>query len=204
MSVKNKILIFGLALFHFIGIILMYNINWIAEFSYLNLILTSLIVLSGYKLNYSNFLLLFSIYLFGFIIELIGVKTHYLFGNYEYGNALGIKLMGVPIIIGLNWIVVIAASYSFCSTFIKNKSALIVTSAIAATMMDVFIEPVAIKYGFWSWENNIIPIFNFICWFIFSLLFSLIYSKLQKPYSIVNFYLFIIWLAFFLALNIIS
>mgnify|MGYP000577580540 CR=1 FL=1 len=92
-----------------------------------------------------------------------GVSPVAIQGNYEYGNALGIKLMGVPIIIGLNWIVVIAASYSFCSTFIKNKSALIVTSAIAATMMDVFIEPVAIKYGFWSWENNIIPIFNFIC-----------------------------------------
>ena len=52
-------------------------------------------------------LIFLGIILFGFVIELIGVNTQAIFGFYIYGNSLGPKLWNTPIIIGLNWLVLI-------------------------------------------------------------------------------------------------
>jgi putative membrane protein len=40
---------------------------------------------------------------------MLGVHTGILFGNYKYGNALGLKLNDVPILIGINWFIVVYA-----------------------------------------------------------------------------------------------
>src|SRR5689334_23098853 len=37
--------------------------------------------------------------------EVIGVATGAIFGAYSYGEVLGFKLLEVPLIIGLNWVV---------------------------------------------------------------------------------------------------
>ncbi|HAK11549.1 MAG TPA: hypothetical protein DCO78_05820, partial [Chitinophagaceae bacterium] len=43
----------------------------------------------------------------GMITEMIGVNTGLLFGNYAYGEVMGAKLNGVPLLIGVNWFVVV-------------------------------------------------------------------------------------------------
>ena len=40
----------------------------------------------------------------GYILELLGVTTGRIFGQYLYGNNLGFKIADVPVIIGLNWV----------------------------------------------------------------------------------------------------
>ena len=47
------------------------------------------------------FFLLITCFLVGMLSEIIGVKYGFIFGEYSYGNALGIKFMGVPLIIGI-------------------------------------------------------------------------------------------------------
>ena len=37
------------------------------------------------------------IVLIGFVIEVIGVKTGYVFGSYSYGDSLGFKILEVPV-----------------------------------------------------------------------------------------------------------
>ena len=49
----------------------------------------------------------FTIFFLGFSAEWIGVHTRWLFGDYNYGNTLGLKLSGVPLIIGCNWFMLI-------------------------------------------------------------------------------------------------
>ena len=41
-----------------------------------------------------------------YLLELIGVQTVLLFGNYTYGDYLGFKVLGTPFIIGLLWFIV--------------------------------------------------------------------------------------------------
>src|SRR3989344_6390940 len=48
--------------------------------------------------EYSKSLFIFSIltFLIGYFIEVVGVKTGMIFGNYSYGNTLGFKILDVP------------------------------------------------------------------------------------------------------------
>ena len=51
----------------------------------------------------------------GFVIELIGVHTGLLFGDYQYGSILGYRLWGVPITIGLTWFIVTLSAWHIVS-----------------------------------------------------------------------------------------
>jgi putative membrane protein len=46
-------------------------------------------------------------------------------------------------------------------------------SAIAMTMLDFLIEPIAIDLDFWSWEATAIPLTNYLAWFAASFVFAL-------------------------------
>ena len=46
----------------------------------------------------------------GYLFELLGIETGMVFGEYYYGPGLGLKLFGVPLIIGINWAVLVFAT----------------------------------------------------------------------------------------------
>ena len=46
-------------------------------------------------------------YLATLLLEIIGAKTGLIFGSYSYGDVLGPKFFDLPLIIGLNWVIVI-------------------------------------------------------------------------------------------------
>ena len=56
------------------------------------------------ELNKKNIISALSIFLIGMIAEILGVNFGIIFGEYEYLDNLGIKIFGVPIIIGVQWI----------------------------------------------------------------------------------------------------
>ena len=43
----------------------------------------------------------------GWLVELLGVKTGLIFGEYHYDDGLGFKILDIPLIIGLNWVLLI-------------------------------------------------------------------------------------------------
>jgi putative membrane protein len=54
-------------------------------------------------------------------------------------------------------------------------------SALLMTAMDWLMEPVAVSSDFWHWKNGIIPVYNFVCWFLVSLVTNWIFIKIGKP-----------------------
>ena len=70
--------------------------------------------------------------------------------------------------------------------------------------LDYLIEPVAMQYDFWMWENGIIPIYNYGCWFIFSSIFAAVYLPRQEGVNKTAQVLFVIWLIFFGVLTIVG
>ena len=133
------------------------------------------------KLNFSNYIILLLVYFVTFFSEWIGVNFSYLFGNYEYGNSLGLKIDGVPILIGLNWVLLAVVSREICANFFSNKWIVILISSIIMVLIDSIIEPISEKLDFWTWENSIIPLSNYKDWFLVALinqwLLSFIKSK---------------------------
>lgn len=120
------------------------------------------------------------IFLAGFFIEVIGVKTGNIFGMYWYGSTLGWKVMEVPVMIGVNWFLLV---YLITVSLQKIKS-LPLFSAVAAgvmTLLDYFIEPVAIRLDFWHWKNEFIPVQNFFAWYGISFFLFFFYRSVNKP-----------------------
>ena len=147
---------------------------------------------------------IFLIFLLGFFFELIGVKTGILFGEYSYGDTLGFKVLNIPLVIGLNWAVLSLATYSLFSHFLNNKYMLIIFSSLSMVLLDLIIEPVAIKFSFWSWSTTSVPIQNYIMWFFISIIMHII-LLLYKANVHYKFGLYIILsqAVFFIYLNLI-
>ncbi len=179
----------------------------------INLLTTFVIAVYADKnKNAGLYLVLAFSYLFGFFLELLGVQTGVIFGAYEYGDTLGYKIWGTPLIIGINWAMLVYASVSISNSYFEHFPT-IVKSAIGATLMvllDIFIEPVAVKFDFWSWAlaptNKLIvaPLENYIVWwlaaFLLNYLVQIIVPAIKNRAIEVLFYLqllFFIWIIIF-------
>ncbi|MGB3466500.1 MAG: carotenoid biosynthesis protein [Cyclobacteriaceae bacterium] len=172
-----------------------------------NLLLTgALTVFLHYKNNESGGLILFSAFAIGLLVEIIGVATGFPFGEYSYGSTLGFKIMKVPLIIGMNWLVL---GYGYGSIakkiFPVSKWVAIVLAASAMVLTDVLIEPVAIRYDYWSWQQIDPPLLNYIGWFVVALVIQFLMQRLdlQKLYKFCLLVL-VSQLLFFVLLNILS
>ena len=117
------------------------------------------------------------IYLIGFFVEFAGVKTGFLFGEYIYGHYLGVKFLDVPLIIGVNWLLLIFCTYGLAQKFFKNIFVKIIFASFLMVLLDLAIEPVAIKLGFWSWTEIHVPIQNYFMWFLTSSIMHLVMLK---------------------------
>jgi putative membrane protein len=144
-----------------------------------------------------------AVFIAALLAETAGVNTGKLFGNYTYGDGLGLKVFNTPLIIGLNW-----AILTYSTAIIANKlsaPALIKITAASALMVlyDVIMEQVAPEMRMWSFEESI-PIQNFVTWFILALIFHSIIRLAGLRFSnrIAKF-IFIIQGIFFLILYLI-
>lgn len=202
MSVIKKYTIHLLLIFHIIGIALFIYLKAAPNISYLTILLSALLILVNEPKSNKSVLLFLTIFFFGYLIELIGIQTGWLFGNYYYQPAMGPMLMATPIIIGATWYAVVVGAANIARNI---KASIIGRSLLAglfAVFLDFFIEKVAIAYGFWNWESGVVPFYNYLCWFIFSALFAFIYLHFQKSTNKNSIYLFIIWLGFFALLTL--
>ena len=188
-------------LFHTIGIvgILIFKSGFIIRSTPLNLLLSfALLIYTQTGKNIFFWLLVAVTSIIGFVVEVAGVNTGWLFGNYNYGNVLGIKWMQVPLIIGINWFLIIyccgISTTMLLQRIIKpldttaaapsqtlKAISVITDGATLAVLLDWLMEPVAVKLGFWKWEDGNIPLYNYICWFAVSIFLLIIFHCCRFP-----------------------
>lgn len=178
---KEELFIYIIYLVGIIGHLIPSLIVYMKMLTPLTLLLTGGVVfISTLNKSESNFLYWAVItYLITFSLEVIGVKTGIVFGSYWYGDTLGLKFLNVPLIIGFNWILVILGAIILCLKYIKNPVYISLISALLATLFDFFLEPTAIKLGYWNWSSVFVPIQNYLAWFIISLLFAVLYFQMK-------------------------
>jgi uncharacterized membrane protein len=167
-------------------------------------LLLSLGILLLFHTDWNKPFLLFTAlaFLIGFGSEVLGVHTGFPFGNYAYGSVLGIKLMDVPLMIGINWLLLVYLTGNLFENKIQND---FLAAGVAGGLMvaiDFMIEPVAIGLEFWSWEGGIIPLSNYIGWFAVAYLIHLIYRKAQfQKENPISGFLLLNLIIFFAVLN---
>jgi putative membrane protein len=219
---KNKLFwsVFILMLVHAAGAIGMafFDTRLFSAMTPYNLMLMFILLIWNEEQKNKRFLSAFLIAFYvGLFAELIGVNTQILFGNYSYGTVLGLKFISVPILIGVNWFIIVFSTYQLAGYLLKkfsfkwhnlksNSNAFITQALLAAlfaVLFDWLMEPVALKLGFWFWKDDIIPFFNYTCWFIFSFLISLSFNLLAiKGINRFATFLIVVQTIFFIFLRI--
>lgn len=135
----------------------------------LYLSLNFLIVLLSSKDKPKRILLAISIPIFlGFFTEVLGVNFDLIYGSYKYGENLGLKIFGVPLVICLNWCLLTIISADVAKLTIQNKGIRILIGVLLMVLLDILIEISAPKFDFWVFKNEIVPLQNYFAWFIVS------------------------------------
>ena len=141
---------------------------------------------------------LFYIFFFGLTVEIIGVNFSFFFGEYKYGDNLGIKIFDVPIVIGFNWVLLIILTGNFADRiFQKSILGKVLFGSTMMILLDLLIEISAPKLDYWEFTINPVPFSNYLWWFIFSFLFHFIYQSNIKKEYIVSTNILIIHFLFF-------
>jgi uncharacterized membrane protein len=201
---KIKLSIAFLVIIHLVGIVGMLSPykSYFEGLTPVNLLVSFVVLMLNHKqLNQRWIVFLISIFLAGFGVEVLGVNTGFPFGEYTYGENLGFKLFNTPLMIGLNWVMLIYCSAGVAQLH-NNK---FIQAAVAATLMllyDLNLEPVAIEIGLWSWELVSIPLENYISWFFIA--YAMHYALLRfmtVPTNGVAGPLFLIQMVFFAIIN---
>ena len=152
----------------------------------------------------------FFIAIASFFVEALGVNTGRIFGAYSYGRTLGPALLNTPLIIGLNWFLLIYCTnvigrllWEQLSSGVTGQSGqvphagagmsghlpqgkkgwpgqipeslfVVFTGSVLMVIYDLFLEPAATRLDMWSWEYGVIPLRNYLGWFLFSAVFHTI------------------------------
>lgn len=169
-----------------------------------HLILTLIILLAFHQPWKGKFILGALLIMFsGWAIEWVGVQTGKIFGQYHYGATLGYKFDSVPLLIGVNWFILLYCSFFLAEKITKLKWLKYILTAIFMVLMDVLIEPVAVRYDYWQWHTLHIPLQNYIAWGVVSLLMVMGLDSLKiKLQNSVAMALYIIQMCFFIASNL--
>ena len=158
-------------LFHIsgmIGITLGFQ-NWFLPKTPLNLLLCFALLLWNYPLNsIKKYLVTFVFFSIGMFVEWIGVHHDFLFGAYYYGNSMGVKLDGVPLLIGVNWAVLTLITGTIAHHLAHRLLGRVIIGAFLMVFLDFFLEVSAPLFDFWHWEIGHAPMKNFITWFLVS------------------------------------
>ena len=144
-----------------------------------------------------NLLAILLIMAFSFGAEYLGVNYGYLFGDYTYGSILGFKYYKVPLVIPITWALLSIASRSLVNLVTNSYAISAFLTAVVITAYDFILELVAIRFGWWWWNTGNIPIFNYICWFVLSFIFQLLFRKVPpitgRSYWIIFVHLLFYW-----------
>lgn len=159
--------------------------DWFLFLTPVNLIITAgMLWIDTQDNTYHGWWVALTIAFLGYFAEIIGVHTGVFFGAYQYGDVLGWKFFKVPPVIGVNWLIVIWASFSVAYGLKIPRAFRWLFVALIATGLDYLIEPVAIHFNFWSWNTEVPPLKNYISWFGLSCLMALLFEKypiVRKP-----------------------
>lgn len=167
------------------------------------LLMLFLLVISGYDGSAGMLVFAGIVYSAGFLIEAAGVNSGLIFGKYSYGSTLGVKLWETPLLIGVNWLLLVYSAGVLLETYKLKRLTFALTGALILVFIDLLIEPVALRYDYWQWLDGSIPFQNYLGWFFVSFcLFLVFFATKFRKQNAAAIVLLISQVCFFMVLNI--
>jgi uncharacterized membrane protein len=113
----------------------------------------------------------------GLLVEALGVATGFPFGEYAYSDALGPKVLGVPLVIPLAWTWMAWPSWLAAGVLADRLAWRIPVAGLALASWDLFLDPQMVAEGYWRWADPSpalpgvpgIPVSNYVAWLFVSI-----------------------------------
>jgi len=123
-----------------------------------------------------------------FLLELVGVTTGIPFGEYEYAQSLGIKIVGVPLVVPIAWYAMAIPVLMLARSISKRPAIILFFATVGLTSWDYLLDPWMVGEGHWNWANPEpslpglpgIPITNYIGWIISTFILFLILDRFPR------------------------
>jgi len=165
-------------------------------------LISSLVVLLLYHTDWrpSFYAYIVLALLTGYLIEVLGVHTGQVFGQYAYGNGLGGKLWSVPPVIAINWLTLSYCCGAVCDRLPGSMVGKVLAASSLMVGLDVLIEPVAVDLDFWTWFGQPVPWQNYAGWWLvsavlFSIWYALPFAKANRMAKWLLFFQFLFFVA---------
>lgn len=156
------------------------ELDWFMRKTPLNLLMILVLLIWAFPLQQTKPVLLFIfIALSSIFAEWLGVNYGLIFGEYEYGNNFGPKIGRVPYMIGVNWAFLSFVTGAIAQNLISGLWQKALIGAGLMLILDFFLEFSAPIFDFWYWDAGDPPLQNFIGWYSLSLIYQLLYHKLN-------------------------
>lgn len=107
-----------------------------------------------------------------FLVEVFGVNTGCVFGTYRYGQSLGIRIYGTPLLIGLNWVLLTYICHDLAARYFRRRVAVAVAATLLMLAYDLVLEAVAPPMRMWHFSTPYPPLANFVAWAALSLVYQ--------------------------------
>lgn len=123
----------------------------------------------------------------GFAAEAVGVRTGLPFGNYAYADSLGPRLLGVPVVVPLAW-VMMAHPCLVAGRRLAGPAASWLVAAWTLASWDLFLDPQMVSAGHWTWHDPSpalagvpgIPLSNYAGWLAVAAVLMLLLDRLPS------------------------
>jgi putative membrane protein len=88
----------------------------------------------------------------GLLVEAMGAGTGFPFGGYTYGDALGPKLLGVPLIIPLAWTWMAWPAWLAAGRLTRHAMIRVGLAGLGLAAWDLFLDPQMVRERYWRWS----------------------------------------------------
>jgi bisanhydrobacterioruberin hydratase len=187
------------------GIILPHTRNWFINLIPAVLLLSAALLILFHRGGrfYRLFFASLIVYILGYAIEVAGVSTGLIFGQYRYGGGLGFRAFGTPLIIGLNWLMLVYMTSSVTEKYNIRGFPAVISASLIMLVYDVILEQAAPVMDMWYWAGGVVPLRNYTAWFLLAVGFHSIFKafnvKARNPLAeVILFSQFV----FFMALSV--
>ncbi len=139
--------------------------------------------------------------LIGFLIDVLGVKTGYIFGYYQYGPTLGYSFWDTPLLMMVYWLTIIYITRQIAEMIAGDAFVTSILAGLLIVLLDYFAEPFAIRYSLWKWNMGEASLHNYIGVFICGIIIQYIFRMAIKyPPNKLALPVYLIQLGFFMVL----
>jgi uncharacterized membrane protein len=132
------------------------------------------------------------------VFEAVGLATGFPYGRYEYGDALGPTLLGVPLLVPLAWLMMAWPSWVLADRLTRRTASgrrTVVRIAVAAAVFaawDVVLDPQMVQAGYWTWAHPepglpgipTVPLTNLAGWLVAGAVLMALLSLLVSRASV--------------------